>query len=320
MLARAGGLGLLLVGLPLACTGSRVETGLDSEPVPMSRETKADLGPAFQIEDLAGEGLSPLDPRDSREDRVLATAGTLTLRAHHLVDRLIERDPAQVQSLIELLLLDERVRQLAAEYEVEVPASDVRLAVRRDWARTKRILMRDGVPEDRLEEQLRLKHGLTIAQYRKRSERQAWRRLLRAYTLRYFLRRRGSIRLLYYLNEDRDQTIEARGKVAHGADLRVLARKESKAASAARGGELPRYPLDFRHPALDLAKGLHTGDVSRVRELDAPSGRKSYAFVQVLDIVAPDRRSFAEQRGEISFELDRRPVQGSELEILLSGR
>ncbi len=297
-----------------------MESGFEADPVPMGRMTKADLGPSMNIEDLVSDELPPLDPRESTEDRVLARVGDLTLRSHHIVDRLLERDPAQIQAIVELLLLDERVAQLAAEYQVEVPASEVSLAAKRDWARTKRILMRDGVPENRLGEQLEIRHGLNIAQYKKRSERQAWRRLLRAYTLRYFLRVRGSVRLLYYVSGDKDKAIEARGKVAQGADLRVLALKESTAESAAKGGELPRLPLDFGHPAVDLAIGLAQGEVSAVREIESASGRESYAFIQVLDIVAPDLRSFALQRGEISLELDRHPVEGAELEILLSGR
>ncbi|MEZ5989979.1 MAG: hypothetical protein R3F30_12800 [Planctomycetota bacterium] len=304
-----------------SCSGPRVDGGRSVPPPGPEAPTRPlePVGPPVELGSLYSAGLPDLDPRLSEGDTVLARIGDLEVRKHHVLDRMLEQDPAQVQALLELIVLDERIRELAARYGVEVPATDLRLEVARDWARLVRRMEQDGVPKDRIEEQLELRHGLDKARYLDRSRRMHWRRLLRSYTLRYWLRRSGSVTLRFFAAASEDEALAVRGQAQQGADLEALCRQSSIDPSGPRGGLLPPLPPGFAHPGVALAEGLAPDGLSAVRAVRLVDGREAWGFVQVIERREPDRRPFAEQAATIRAGLERRPVEGEELQILLSG-
>lgn len=310
----------LVVALVLpACRGPAV-TSIEAPPVEAG-PASAEAGPA-----PSELPVTPVDfdfgslfTRDEG-DSVLAALGDLDIHKRHVFDRLQEVDPQRIRETIELLLLDARVRQRSEELGVEVPETDLRLAVRREWARVERAFRRRAGGARDVDDYVRRNYAMEPAAFRGRIRLLAWRRLMRAYTLRYLARRRGGVLLAYFQHARRPLAEQCRTQIAQGADFHVLARERSLDVSAVNGGRLPLLPLDFDHPAVRSAGDLEAGALSPVRPVGPSRSPTGWGFVRVLERRSPDRRPFRLQLPEIRRELERRPVDSSELALFLTGR
>jgi hypothetical protein len=340
---------LLLGGALSSCAGSRVESVRESAPkgerrgqanmsgaaedapraaredAPSKRSSSAqfaarDALPRLERIGLDAPGLDALLPSDrSSSGETIARYGELEIRRADLFDRLREREPGKAQELLELVLLDARVHELAQREAIELPAGELDLAVRRELARVRRGFdKRPGAAPD-FESFLARNYGLSRSEFEQRARLLAYRRLMRSYAVRYWLRQRGSVELELFVAATREAAEAAREQVRLGAEFGAVARRSSIHASAARGGRLPPLPPDVEHPALALAGSARPGSLSpleRYAEGDEPVG---FAFVRVLGREAPDPRSFAEQREEIRKGLAARPIGLHEIALFVSG-
>ena len=319
----------------LACTspyGDSLDLGgalpNDADPAPGLAKKKGSAkkgGAAKEFEELsfkqlATPQLASLVLSPDTADDVMARVSGVEIRKHHIVDRLAEIEPAQVYRVLELLILDQRVKELAQEHAVFVPDEELRLAEGRDWAGLRRLFRKRRDKDENLERYLLRNHAMDIKQYRERSKKLAWRRLLRAYTIRYVHKRRGSLELLYLVSEDRDTAQACRNRVRRGADFATLCRHYSIDPSRKVGGKLPMIPNDFDHPAAALAKGVEKDDCSRVRKIEYMRGKSAYAFVQVVSRTEADDRAFKDVWREIRDGLAVEGISPRELQILVSGR
>jgi hypothetical protein len=304
--------------LASACQGPRVESVASVEPASEPPPSPAPVlsRPEGLVLPEAGLHFGSLFT-GGEGDTVLARSGGLEVRKHHVFDRLHESDPELVREHVELLLLDVRVRAVAEELGVEVPESDLRLAVRREWARVERAFAQRPAGAATVEDYVRDNYAMTRAEFEGRVRMLQWRRLLRSYAVRYHLRQRGRVRLQYFASTDRTVVETCHARVAAGGDFAELARAHSRDRSASNGGRLPDLPLDFDHPAVRLAGDAAAGTLGPVTGLPEGGG---FAFVRVIERSPPDRRPFPDQVALIRQDLERRPVQPEELAIFVQGR
>ncbi|PIE22717.1 MAG: hypothetical protein CSA62_11025 [Planctomycetota bacterium] len=327
MLFGGGVLGLAL--LCCACTGHRVPSPRpETAPLPSagpSSRLSADGASAttgaesavekarIAVPALRAPGLAALLPEPGREETVLRY-GERRITRGDLFERLREREPAKAQELIELALLDARVHEIAEREKVFVPKGELRLALGRELARMRRAYQRRPEGAVDFDDFLMRSYGLDEAGARKRAELLAYRRLLRAYTVRFWLRQRGQVGLQLFVAADAEAAARAREQISLGADFAALAQKNSRDQSARGGGRLPQLPLGLGHPLEKLAQGVPVGGLSKI----AAYGKAGPAFVRVLSRRAPDRRSFAEMAEDLRSELARQPIAAHELALFLA--
>ncbi|MAE75719.1 MAG: hypothetical protein CMJ85_02485 [Planctomycetes bacterium] len=303
-------LALLALALVASCTGPRVETG---EPIGTREPAAArpTYRPAPVTADRAELGFGSLFSRDDG-DSVLASVSSVRVRKHHVFDRLLEIDPQRARELTELLVLDARVKVVAEKLDVQVPDSDLRLAVKREWARVERVFRQRSGGASTIDAWIERNYAMSRDAFLARVELLAWRRLLRSFTVRYQMRRRGGVAVQLFTAASAKAGLQYRGRIVEGADFATLARKHSVDRSAAVGGRLPLLPNGFDHPGVTLADEVAVGSLSQVRAIG-----ERWGFVRVMDRRVPDTRPFAEAADEIRRELQRRPVESAELAVFI---
>ncbi|GEM_PF-3486623 len=331
-----GGAAFLVWGLFAGCGGTRIPpppgAGRVEAPVAVRAEEdleeagalpkgragrKVDPGgaiPDFSLEAMTGMG---------SEDRVLGRGKEGEIRAHHLLDRLAERDPKTVAELLELCRLDQAVRAFAERHRIFVPKEDLRLALRSELARLERRFRREGRVGLSFEDWVSATFGEELPSLRRRIALLAWRRGLRAYALRYAQRRGGILRLRIFVGAA-EEARKAREKIAAGADFRVVARASSVHPSGPAGGLLRWLPLSGGGIYVRLAKGVPAGALSPLLPFPSTqlggkergSGR-FFAFVRVLERTLPDPRPFSEVWPEIQKDLARRPIRPEDMTAFL---
>ena len=314
-----------LVLLVCACAGNRVTSPAPSGPsaprpgasdaaeraAPPQRLTAKEEARIAVPEPRAPE-LSALLPEPGADETVVRY-GERAITRGDLFERLREREPAKAQELIELALLDARVHELAERDGVFVPKGELRLSLGRELARVRRAYTRrpDGAVD--FDQFLMRSYGLDEAGFRKRAELLAYRRLMRSYAVRYWLRQRGHVELQLFVGADRGEAERAREEVRLGADFAAVARRSSQHGSARRGGRLPQVPQGIGHPIEKLAEGVAEGGLSPVTAY----GDAGPAFVRLLSRRAPDRRSYAEMAEDLRAELAQRPVAAHEVALFM---
>ncbi|MFQ5504669.1 MAG: peptidylprolyl isomerase, partial [Planctomycetota bacterium] len=280
---------------------------------PSSSPSKPPLPDPPDLPDL------PLDERllelSTGNDAVLARVAGAAIQKRHVYDRLVELEPIRVAQALELLTLDARLRVLARRAGVFVPPDHLDFELKRLWAKIRRKHAQSPGNLD-FATYVEKRHGMEPTALRQTLRRLTARRLLRSYTLRCWLRQRGSRELHYFECDDRQTAELCRRQIAEGADFELVARQSSRHRSASRGGRLPPVPLDAE--AFRRFQGLEPGELSKVTVIEGPAGARSFGFARLLRRTEPDRRPFAEQAAEIRKDLDRRPVQAFEFALLRS--
>ncbi len=269
--------------------------------------------------------LDALLPRDgagaSRDgtDDVLDRIDGHAIRKAFLLDRMRLEEPWRVQQALELARLDLAVYREAKRFGIRVPDDALRLAVLRELARSRRAYAKGGGQPSGYSRYLESNYGMDEERFQDRVRFLAWRKLLRAFTVRYFSRRRGSLTLRYFVAADRDAAERARRDVRNGADFAALAKGRSQDPSAPGGGLLASIDPESGHPAVKLAGTLPRGSSSAVARIAGAKGPR-YAFVRVEERLAADERPFEQQLDEIRAELARRPISAGELARFVAGR
>ncbi len=314
--------GVLLLVLS-GCSGPRVASvpAIDASAEPVAKAPLVEPAPTFVRGAYGfGSAFAPSAHAVDEGDAVVARVAGLEIRKHHVFDRLQEVDPQRTREILEVVLLDARVRERSRVLGVAVPETDLDLAVRREWSRVERGFHQRPDGAASLQDYVRRNYAMSTDAFRARVRLLAWRRLMRAYTLRYEVSRRGRLRLLWLFNEDESVVRSCHDRIAAGADFSVLAREHGSDRTRRVGGRLPELPLGYPHPAVRLSKTLAVGQLSEVHSVQAPDGRKGFAFVRLRERNAPDRRPFTEQVRQLRRGLDRRPVDAAEIAMFLQAR
>jgi len=310
----------VLCALMFSCTGPSVGV----PPVQLSPDaartgraseaTAARSEPVGRVTEAAGAELLALPPAG---DDTIAQVADTEIKKSQVFDELLELMPVQVRSAIDLLILDAELAPLAKRYRIHVPASDLDFALRRQWSRVQRNFEHDRDPGQSFAAWVEARHGKTVDALRAELERRNARTLLRGYTLRYYLRRRGSISLAYFQSDVKSVADDCRARAAGGADLEQLIVAKSKHESRRRRGLLPPLPLDHESPVVVALRSAKVGDLSPVIAIDRKGGGRSFAFARVMARTEPDKRPYADVVDELRADLARRPVQP--YEFLLFG-
>lgn len=306
--------------LAVSCSGPSVGVPPSALTPDSARGSRAvDAGtaraePAGRVTEAAGAAVLALPRAD---DVAIASIGDTEIKKSQVFDALLELIPAQVASAVDVLILDAQLAPLAERYGVHVPARDLDFALRRQWALVQRNFQRDHDPGQSFADWVEARHGKTVAELRQELEHHNARTLMRGYTLRYHLRRRGSMSLAYFQCESRRVAENCRARAAKGADLEQLILSKSTHESRRRRGLLPPLPLDHESPVVAALRSAKVGELSPVITIERKDGRKSFAFARVVARTEPDTRPFADVVDELGSDLERRPVQP--YEFLLFG-
>lgn len=303
----AGSLGFVCFA---SCRGPSVRSlpsEVESQPVERSDAEALPAAPRAPRSRALGFG-PPFDGDEG--DVVVARQGDFALHKRHIYDRLLEIDPRTLAEIEESLLLDAKVRRVARTLGVSVQEGELDFEVAREWARIERAYGKDARGLPSLDAYVSRLYGMDEAGFRAHVRRLAWRRKMRAYTIRYAQRMRGTILLQRFVAASRAQAERARRAIFAGGDFAQVATRSSRGTRARQGGRLPRLILGMEHPALALAEGVEVGGLSEIR-----ASEESFAFVRVVERTAPRALPFEACQIELRRELERRPIAREELVV-----
>ncbi len=317
-----GGASILFL---LSCAGTRIEgvgSGWDPTRHDLVQEGSG-LGAApdakgvQKIPSIAeGESLSlgaELLSHPDGGDRRLE--GSVSLRAHQVADLLEELEPNRFRQLVQLLILDAKIRVYAKENGIFVPPSDLRLAAKRAWAHLQRKFRRSGLRD--FEAYCWRNFGESSEILRKKSRLAEARRLLRSYALRFRLHREGSVTFDFVWSRSKQLLSRFHQRIQSGASFAPLLRNLLKEDPSARGGHLPPMPLEGGHRALRLIRRKKGLGAIPPQPMKGPDGEPGFAWVRILARKPGDSRSFAEVWPLLQKDLARNPVGAGELELFL---
>lgn len=295
-------LGASLAGLVAACVACAAPEATRAVPPRAEPLVVAELRRAAL--DDGGAAPSALLELPAPDDRELARVGTQVVRKSQVFDRLVDRDPALAQALVDLCVLDLVVADAARRFSIDVRAEELEVHLRAEEAVLRLEAKAEGDDAafaaflgDRL--------GLTLAEYHARLRREVERVLWRSYTIRYLALREDRVRVRFLVHEDQKVLADVAERMARGADFAALARRLSQDASAADGGALPPFSRGFAHPIARVAFELAAGELSAPVPIDA---RGRFALVWCVERLPARDVPFDAVREAIVAELETRPV------------
>jgi hypothetical protein len=224
-------------------------------------------------------------------------------------------DPARFHQLKTLLILDDRIRAFAKRHRIVVPASDLRLAMRRAWSSLKRQFQKSA--EGNFEAFCQRSFGLSAEKLRSQIRLAEARRLLRSYALRFRLRRVGSVTMDFVWSSKKDLLDRFHKRIQGGASFDPLLRSLFREDPRAKGGHLPPIPLDAKHRALQIAKTWKGVGIQAPQPMPGPGGEPGFAWIRVLARSPGDPRTFDQMWPDLQNDLARSPVGAGELELFL---
>lgn len=279
--------------------GSKAATARAPEPPSVAR---VELPPSVR-QGMAPDILRPEVP----EDAVLARVEGIEIRKSQVFDRLLESDRLVAETWLDALLLDLVIAAIAEREGVDVDPAwiDQRQLEEEELLRAQ-AQVETGV--DDLEAYLASRYALTPETYRATLRRDLARIRFRSLVVRLVGWREERVTVQYLIASDRAALDRVRGDVALGADLLLLGRRlrdEDEATEARYDlGTLGPFGEGFSHPLAQRALQMEQGGVSDVFEIS--EGR--FAVLTCLRREAARAEPFAEIRGELAAEIDRRPV------------
>ena len=318
-------LSLLLLGClgTLSCSGTSVvgggfALGSGGRAERSTQKPEAAQDPIPLPDPVSGGASLSLGPEllahPDHGDRLLE--GPIPLKAHQVADLLQDVDPPRFRQLRHLLVLDARIRAFAVAHKIFVPASDLRLATRREWAGIRRSFTRSGQKD--FEAFCLTSFGLSPKVLRSKLQLREARRLLRSYALRFRLHRVGAMTLDFVWARDRAALERFHRRIRSGASFEPLLKRLFLEDPSARGGHLPPLPLDGGHAALGLARSWKGEGPMPPRPMKGPGGEAGFAWLRIRERIAPDPRPFAQMWPDLQKDLARNPVGAGELELFLS--
>ncbi len=308
-------LGFLLALLLPACRGPAVDppraAPIVSAPVTAQDPAAAAVvAPPVRIETVpgSGDGLAPdiLRP-SSAEDGELARVGDRAVHKRHAYDRLLETNPQQARDLVDNLVLDLLVADLAERFGIRVDVADVAEKLADEERELRQRLQVEWKGQLDYDRYLLQQFGMDAAEYGRWRRLTLARTLYRQYVIRYHAMLSERVQVRCIVGSDRKPLEELRQQVVDGASFSRLALRHSEDESRKEGGLLPAFGRGTKHPAAEVAFTLAEGEVSQVFERQT-DGQTRYYLLTCLRRLPARSEPFAAVRAELDEDIKARPL------------
>lgn len=279
------------------------------DPAPLVAQPSLRLDESPQVPGAPAGDLTPdiLRPAKDSVDAEIARVGDLAVWKRHLFDRLLETNPQQARDLVDSLVLDSLVADLAVRHGIAVSAAEIDKKLAEEERQLRERLAAEWKGQLDFDRYLMQQFGMDAKEWARWHRLTLARTLYRQYVIRYHALRGDRVQVRYIVTSDRGVLEEARKQIKDGASFSRLALRYSEDESRKDGGLLPPFGAGTPHPIADLALGLAAGELSEVtaREVD---GQPRYYLVSCLRRLPADARAFAEVRAEIDEDIKARPL------------
>jgi parvulin-like peptidyl-prolyl isomerase len=307
----AGALSLALA----ACAARPVApTPVPPRPAAVRAELPVVAQPPVRLTDAAAapsakDDLAPaiLRPSSASLDGEVARVGEWSLTKRHVYDRLLETNPQQARDLVDNLVLDLLVADLAERYAIRVDAADIDQKLTDEDKQLRERVATEWKGQLDYDRYLLQQFGMDAAEYARWRRLTLARTLYRQYAIRYQAMLGERVQVRYIVGADRAVLEDVRKQVKDGASFARLALRYSEDESRKDGGLLPPFGSGLKHPIADLALTLPSGELSEVVERDV-DGQRRYYLVSCLRRIPADTRTFAEARAELDEDIKARPL------------
>ncbi len=282
---------------------------LRAEPTATVTQVPVRLDAASALPGAAPDDLAPaiLRPSDGSVDAEIARVGARVVMKRHLYDRLLETNPQQARDLVDNLVLDLLVADLAERYGITVTAAEIDGKLQEEEKQLRERLAVEWKGQLDFDRYLMQQFGMDSAEYARWRRLTLARTLYRQYVIRYHAMLEERVQVRYIVTSDRTVLDEARAQIKEGASFSRLALRHSEDESRKDGGLLPPFGAGLEHPIADVALKLAAGDLSDVIERQAEGQRRFY-LVSCLRRLPAETRAFAEARKEIEEDIKARPL------------
>ncbi len=276
------------------------------DPLPASVQQ-----PVPEIDDYGPEILLPAE---NTVDEEVARVGDRVLRKSHIYDRLLSASPETSLEVVDLLILDILVAEIALLHEIRVDPERVELLAQSE--------------EDQVRQQVEIEFGgkvefgsyvastfqISLEEYRRLMRLRVAQQLYHGYAIRYPAMLEDRVQVRFLANKDSEVLKDVIERVTRGADFATLARRYSEDERTRRnGGLLAPFGAEFPHPIAEPAMKLQKGELSPVIQADV-GGSPRYYLVYCLERFEKREAKFEEMREELDEDLVRHPVQRLERE------
>jgi hypothetical protein len=299
------------VGTVAGCGSAPMATAVPTEAV--AHRGGAEPVPAVQLPPPQDPALSAelgpeiLLPRADAPDDEIARVGDLVLRKSHAYTRLQTAHPKLALSAVDLLVFDILVAHHAQQYGIRVDAARVEaLAAAEERDIAAQVATELG-PDMDLQTYVWRLFGMRLSDWRSTLRLRTAQRLYQGYVIRYLALREDRVQVRFLVHKDQKTAQEVVDKVRAGADFATLALRWSEDATRRDGGLLPPFGRGFQHPVVQVAFGLHRGEVSAPFEV-RHGDEQRWFVVYCLEQLPGRDVSFASVRDEIDRELEQRPL------------
>lgn len=225
----------------------------------------------------------------------------------HIYDRLLETNPQQARELVDSVVLDLLIADLAETYGIVVTGDDVDPKLAEEEKELRARIAAEWQGQLDYDRYLLQQFGMDGAEYARWRRLTLARTLYRQYVIRYHALQGDRVQVRYIVTSDREVLEDVRRQVKEGASFSRLALRHSQDDNRKDGGLLPPFGPGLKHPVADVALGLGVGDLSEVfeREVD---GQKRFYLVSCLRRLPADPRPFAAVRAELDEDIKARPL------------
>lgn len=309
--------GALIALVALGCRGPAPDRQ-DTPPAPVgvaSPVAQASPGavvvaPPVRIDTVPaiGDGLAPEVLRPSAaEDNEVARVGDRAVHKRHAYDRLLETNPQQARDLVDNMVLDLLVADLADRFDIRVNVADVAEKLADEERELRQRLQVEWKGQIDYDRYLLQQFGMDTAEYARWRRLTLARTLYRQYVIRYHAMLSERVQVRCIVASDRKLVEELRQQVADGASFSRLALRHSEDESRKEGGLLPAFGRGTKHPAADVAFTLAEGQVSEVFERQV-DGQTRYYLLSCLRRLPARAEPFAAVRAEVDEDIKARPL------------
>lgn len=290
-----------------------------SEPAEATRNSAWPVGsietsvhqPVQELDDYGPEFLLP---DENTSDDVVATIAGRVLRKSHIYDRLLLVSPDASLEVVDLLVLDILVAEMAMAHDIRVDPAKVDGFAKAEEDRLQETIDVEFDGKLSFEEFVRSTFEMSVEEHRQLKRRQAARLFYLGYAIRYPAMLEDRVQVRFMANKDRQVLQDVVDRVSRGADFATLARRYSEDETTRRdGGLLTPFGAGFPHPITEPALRLQEGELSPIIEADVGSSVRYYL---VYCLKRFDKRdvTFEEVREELDRDLVQHPVTRLEIE------
>jgi hypothetical protein len=297
--------GLIACALPFA-PGAQEAPAAD---VPAGADVLA--APGLPVARVGVESLAPLA---RGEDTPVVRVGEIELMRSDVFRVLDLATPARSAEVIRQMVLTTAAELDARREGIDVPAAALERSVQQAMAEQKASFALEVDEHMPLEEYLRLRHGLTPEAYHAEVRRMVLASMLLERAVRLDSLRTATDRLSVILVDDPALAEEVAGQLREGASFSVLAKRHSRHASAAAGGELPPIPRDAQVPLCVGREGLSPGEFLGPAPFTA-AGKDTFRLLRLSERSEANQSPWHELQDEIEAGLVARPLGPEELAV-----